>query len=117
MCVCVRVGGGVENDRRNDFVINLHESYGIELGFELATPGSAVRWDTGCTIDPGLHVHNMSNYPANTQCHFDVNTMLHRHWCDDIGATLQRRWCDLFQHHMPAAWVPSFARYITRIID
>ena len=28
---------------RNDFMINLHESYVTELGFELGTSGSAVR--------------------------------------------------------------------------
>ena len=31
-----------ENDRRNDFMINLHKSYVAEMGFEHVTPGSAV---------------------------------------------------------------------------
>ena len=32
-----------ENDRRNYFMTNLHERNIAELGFELATSGSAVR--------------------------------------------------------------------------
>ena len=35
-----------ENDRRNDFMINLHKDYVAELGFKLATSGSKVRRTT-----------------------------------------------------------------------
>ena len=42
-----------ENDNRNNSMINLHERYVAELGFELATPGSAVRRDTNCDMEPG----------------------------------------------------------------
>ena len=46
------------NDHRNYFMINLHESMGLG-GFELATPGSAVRLAsvarhvTNCASSPG----------------------------------------------------------------
>ena len=40
-----------ENDHRNDFMINLKESYVAELEFELVTPGSAVRCATNCVMD------------------------------------------------------------------
>ena len=43
MCVCGGGGGGGgEDDNRNDFMINFHEGYVAELGFEPATPRSAV---------------------------------------------------------------------------
>ena len=48
-----------ENDRRNYFMINLHESMG-RTGIELATPGSAVRLATvarhvtDCATQPGI---------------------------------------------------------------
>ena len=42
-----------KNDYKNDFMINLHESYVAELGFELATPGSSVRHATVCSMEPG----------------------------------------------------------------
>ena len=35
-------------------MINLHESYVAELGFELATPGSEVRRATDCAIEAGV---------------------------------------------------------------
>ena len=41
-----------ESNRRNYFMITLHESYMAELGFELATPGSAVRCPTDCAMEP-----------------------------------------------------------------
>ena len=34
-------------------MINLHESYVVELGFELATPGFSVRHATDCAMEPG----------------------------------------------------------------
>ena len=34
-------------------MINLHESYVAELGFELMTPGSAVRCTTYCAMELG----------------------------------------------------------------
>ena len=37
-------------------MINLHESYMAELGFELAIPGSAVGRATDCALEPGRHV-------------------------------------------------------------
>ena len=40
-----------ETDRRNDFMINLQESYVAELGFELEIPGSAVCLVTECVAD------------------------------------------------------------------
>ena len=46
--------GGVGNDHRNDFMINLHENYVPEMGFELATPGSAVRRVSVCAMKSGF---------------------------------------------------------------
>ena len=43
------------NDHQNDFMMNLHESYVVELGFKLAIPGSAVRHATDCTMKPSCH--------------------------------------------------------------
>ena len=40
-----------ENDHRNHFMIYLQENYVAELGFELETPGSAVRWATNCAMN------------------------------------------------------------------
>ena len=37
-----------------EFMISLHESYAAEMGFELATPGSAGRHSTDLTMEPGL---------------------------------------------------------------
>ena len=39
-----------EKYRKNDLIINLRESYVAELGFELATPGSAVRRTTDYVV-------------------------------------------------------------------
>ena len=39
-----------ENNRSNYFMIDLHISYVVELGFELATPGSAVRRTTNYSM-------------------------------------------------------------------
>ena len=39
-----------ENDGRKDFMISLQESFVAELGFELETPGSAVRCATHCAV-------------------------------------------------------------------
>ena len=52
-----RGGGGGENDRWNDFMINLHESYVVELGFELSTPGPAVRYAIDCAIELGSGIN------------------------------------------------------------
>ena len=41
-----------ENDRRNDLTISLHDSYVVELGIELATPGFAIRRATDCAMEP-----------------------------------------------------------------
>ena len=51
-----------KNDHTNDFMINLLESYAAELGFELATPGSAVKGATDCTM----------------KSHWDTNINMHR---------------------------------------
>ena len=40
-----------ENDLWSDFMINPHETNVPELGFELATPGSKVRWATDCAVN------------------------------------------------------------------
>ena len=42
------------NDQRNNFMINLHERYVAELGFEVRAPGSAVGCATNCAMKPGL---------------------------------------------------------------
>ena len=39
-----------ENDCENDFVINFHERYVAELGFELASPRSTVKHASHCPI-------------------------------------------------------------------
>ena len=41
-------------DQRNYFMINRYENYVSELGFELATPESAVRLTTDCTMEHAL---------------------------------------------------------------
>ena len=50
-------GFGWGQYHRNNFMNNLHENYVKELGFELVTPGSAVRPTTDCTMEPGLMVN------------------------------------------------------------
>ena len=50
--------GKLENGRRNDFMINLHDSYAAKLGFKLVIPGSAVSLATDCTIEPS-HKYSM----------------------------------------------------------
>ena len=54
-----------ENDRRNHFMINLHESMGPDRD-QLATPGSAVRHAsvarhvTNCATRPGILINEWS---------------------------------------------------------
>ena len=47
---CLLESAEEENKRSNYFMIDLHISYMVELGFELATPGSAVRRTTNCSM-------------------------------------------------------------------
>ena len=49
------------NDRRWNFMINLHKSCVGELGFELATLGSAVRLVTDCDVYPGREIKLLMN--------------------------------------------------------
>ena len=48
----------MKNDHRSDSIINLHELYVAKLGFEHATPGSAVR----CATD---RIMELAEYPKN----------------------------------------------------
>ena len=53
-------------------MMNLHESYAAELGFELATPGSAVRHATDCAMQLGIYTvesfHKSDLGKAQTGC-------------------------------------------------
>ena len=42
-----------ENEHRSYFIVNLHEDYVAELGFEFATTASAVSRATDCAMEPG----------------------------------------------------------------
>ena len=39
-------------------MVNINESYAIELGFKCMTPGSAVRHTTDCAVAAGMYLFN-----------------------------------------------------------
>ena len=45
-----------ENNCRTDVMINIHENYVANLGFELAIPGLALRHITNCAMEAGIQV-------------------------------------------------------------
>ena len=67
-CVCVHISACLESADWEEwmivvyFMINLHKSYVAELGFRLATSGSALRHTNNCAMEPGT-VLKSANIP------------------------------------------------------
>ena len=69
-----------KNDRRNDFMINLHKSYVVKLGFELVTPGSAVRCLPNCAMSLTNYYFSYNYYKIH-QLQILFNVLLHKKQC------------------------------------
>ena len=71
------------NDHRNNFKINLHESNAVELGFDLAIPGSAVRR----TGDISVFTYIVQFVPSRKTCLYNFDPLKPHFYIVKLGFT------------------------------